>query len=115
MRILFFGDGAWAAASLRRLAAEGHEILGVLRRARPTSPDLAEEAGRLGLTVEHQDANSPEFVARVRDLGPDLNLSVSYDQILRAPIRDTARQRVRQLHAGSSRSTGDATSSTGRF
>jgi methionyl-tRNA formyltransferase len=100
MRILFFGDGAWAAGCLRRLSADGHEILGVLERRRPTSPDLSAAAASMGFPTERLDVNAPAFVARATALAPDLNLSVSYDQILRPPIRETARLGFVNLHAG---------------
>ena len=39
MRILFFGDGAWATQSLLRLVEEGFQLLGVVARRQPSDPN----------------------------------------------------------------------------
>lgn len=101
MRILLFGDGAWAANSLKRLVREGWTLLGVVVRARPTGPELQAAAKDLQLPIlQPQSVNDPEFVVRVAGLRGDLNLSISYDQILRSPILETARLGFVNFHAG---------------
>ena len=101
MRILFFGDGAWAANSLWRLRREGHEVLAVVARRRPSTGELAETARSLGLKfLQPENANSPEFVAVVRGFAPELNLSVSYDQIVRRPLLESAPLGFVNFHAG---------------
>ena len=101
LRILFFGDGQWATTSLLRLHEQGWPIQGVVLRSRPTDPSLAEAAQRLGLQVwQPPRVNAPEFVDKVSSLSPDLCVSVSYDQILKAPIRDVAPQGFINFHAG---------------
>ena len=101
MKLVFFGDGAWAANSLARLRQDGHEILAVVVRRRPSSGEPAETARSLGLpTLQPADANSPEFVARLRDFAPELNLSVSYDQIIRRPLLEAAPRGFVNFHAG---------------
>lgn len=100
-RILFFGDGLWATLSLQRLADEGYELLGVVLRLGPTDPELLEVARSLGVPVHQpKKVNSPAFVRLVSGLAPDLNISVSYDQILRRPIIDIAPFGFINLHAG---------------
>ncbi|NER87931.1 methionyl-tRNA formyltransferase [Moorena sp. SIO3A2] len=101
MRLLFFGDGSWATQSLRRLAQEDWELLGVVTRLKPSDPALLESAQALGLPIfQPKKVNGPEFVAKVATLRPDLNLSVSYDQILRRPILESAPQGFINFHAG---------------
>lgn len=101
MRILFFGDAAWAARSLERLCEAGQSVAGVVLRARPTDEDLADTARRLGLPVfQPPRCNSPEFVDQVVKLAPDLNLSVSYDQIIRPPLLTVAPRGFLNVHAG---------------
>lgn len=101
MNILFFGDGAWAALSLERLVADGHKVLAVVDRVTPSSPDLEALACSLGLTVLRPPrVNSPEFLQRVAELGPELNVSVSYDQIVRRPLHETAPRGFVNVHAG---------------
>ena len=101
MRILFFGDGEWAARSLICLAQKGEELLGVVVRVNPGNPALLKSAHASGLPVfQPAQVNNPEFVAQVAALGPDLNLSVSYDQILRGPVLKTAPKGFINFHAG---------------
>ncbi len=101
MKILFFGDGSWAAESLLRLRAAGMNLLGVVLRTRPSDGSLEEAARRLELPLfQPQRVNDPAFLAQIAELGPDLNLSVSYDQILRAPILASAPLGFVNFHAG---------------
>lgn len=101
MRILFFGDGDWGTRSLVNLHEAGHEILGVIIRRHPTDPKLAETATVLNLPVwQPPKVNDSAFIAQIRKLSPDLNLSVSYDQILRRPILDSAIHGFINFHAG---------------
>lgn len=101
MRLLFFGDGAWAANSLRRIAARPWSIGAVVLRRRPSSEALSETARDLGLPVlQPVHVNSPEFLEIVRSFAPDLNVSVSYDQIARRPLLEAAPLGFLNFHAG---------------
>lgn len=101
MKILYFGDGAWGARALRELVRRGQELLGVVQRVKPTDGALELAARELGLPLyQPRRCNDPEFLDIVRRLGPEVNLSVSYDQILRRPILDTAPLGFVNFHAG---------------
>ena len=101
MRILLFGDGAWAANSTRRLLQSGHEILGVVVRRQPSDSTLVDTARALRLPVLQPDkVNSPEFVATIHSLAADLSLSISYNQILRPTMLETPRLGFVNFHAG---------------
>lgn len=101
MRILFFGDGPWATYSLERLAQKGWSLLGLVMRLKPSDPNLIKVAKDLGLPVfQPARVNSPRFVAQITAMHPDLNISVSYDQILQRPILDTAPLGFVNFHAG---------------
>ena len=101
MQILFFGDGEWATRALSLLATDGWSIPAVVLRTRPTDPALAELAYKLGAqTLQPRRVNSAAFLETVRQIGPDLNLSVSYDQILQRPILNTAPRGFINVHAG---------------
>ena len=101
IRVLLFGDGAWAANSLLRLRQAQYQIVGVIARTRPSSPALVETAEKLGLPVfQPRNINAPDFLEKMRSLAPDLNLSISYNQILRRAILDTARLGFVNFHAG---------------
>ena len=101
MKILFFGDGQWAAGSLRRLIARRWNIGAVVLRRQPSGEALGEVARQFGLPVlQPGHVNSPEFLEIVRSFGPDLNVSVSYDQIVRRPLLDAAPRGFVNFHAG---------------
>jgi methionyl-tRNA formyltransferase len=101
VKILFFGDGAWAANSLRLIAARPWTIGAVVLRRQPSSGALAEAARDLGLPVlQPRDVNSAEFLDIVRSFAPDLNVSVSYDQIVRRPLLEAAPLGFVNFHAG---------------
>ncbi len=101
MDVVFFGDGLWATRCLQRLVDAGHVVRAVVLRRKPSEPTLADLAQRYGISVCHPaEANTPEFVAWVQSCRPDLNISVSYDQILRRPLLESARLGFINCHAG---------------
>jgi methionyl-tRNA formyltransferase len=101
LRILFLGDGEWASTSVRRLHQEGHRIVGVVLRTRPTSSCLAEAAAAVEAPVfQPPDASAPDFVAQVAAVSPDLALSVAYDRILRRPLLTLPPAGCVNFHAG---------------
>ena len=70
---------------------------------RTTSNDqtLITAASKMGLPVfQPKSVNDPAFVAEIAALKPDLNLSISYNQILRPPWIDLAPQGFVNFHAG---------------
>ena len=100
-RLLFFGDGFWATNALRLLRDEPWELVGVVVRIRPSDPELMTEAKTLGLEVfQPERVNDPSFLQTVARLTPDLNISVSYDQFLGAPLRGSAPLGFINFHAG---------------
>jgi methionyl-tRNA formyltransferase len=104
MRFLFFGDGAWAADSLERLLRKSRGAwtpAGVVLRRRPSGDDLERLAQERSLPILRPgNVNSPEFAEVVRSLRPDLNVSVSYDQIVRRPLLESAALGFLNFHAG---------------
>ena len=101
MRLLFFGDGAWATNSLRRLGRDGWDVLAVVVRTKPTDPEFLATASALELPIlQPENVNSPEFISQVAAFRPDLNISVSYDQILHRPMFNLAPRGFINFHAG---------------
>lgn len=101
LRTVLFGDGAWAALSLRRLVAEGHEVAAVVGRSRASDAALADAAAEMGVPMKTpRRADDPAFVHALAELRPDLGLSIAYDQILRAPLRAVPRLGFVNFHAG---------------
>lgn len=90
MRIVFMGTPDFAVASLRRLAADGHEIVGVFtqpdkpgNRKKLTAPPVKEYALTLGLPVyQPERMRGEEALALLRALKPDLTVVAAYGQIL---------------------------------
>ena len=101
MRVLFFGDGRWAALGLDRLIGSGIELAGVAVRLAPTDPTLKVKAEELGLPVyQPRRVNSAEFVTLVRQSNPELIVSVSYDQIFREELLSLPKLGAINFHAG---------------
>jgi methionyl-tRNA formyltransferase len=101
LRILLFGDGAWATNSLLALREAGNQLVGLVVRAKPSSPELAKTARSLAIPVfQPQNPNSSDFVDMVVSLRPDLNLSISYDRIARSLLLESAPLGFVNFHAG---------------
>ncbi|MBN1517176.1 methionyl-tRNA formyltransferase [Candidatus Sumerlaeota bacterium] len=101
MRVLYFGDASWGMESLNLLIENGIEVLGVVIRTHPTDGSLEESARRKNLPLfQPANCNAPEFLDIVKKIKPDLNISVSYDQILRPAIIDSAPMGFINFHAG---------------
>jgi methionyl-tRNA formyltransferase len=100
MRVVLFGDGSWATATLLRLRVAGHEVAAVVLRAQPSEPGLEETARALGLPIlQPPRVNAPETLASVRALEADVHLSIAYNQIFGPEIRATAPWFL-NVHAG---------------
>jgi len=98
---MFFGDGLWAARSLRRLHEDGHQLVGAVGRVKTSDTTYAAVADELGVTIERPgNCNSPEFLERVGELAPELGLSVAYDQIIGPSLIDAPSQGFINFHAG---------------
>ena len=97
MRILFWGTPDFAVPSLRALANDGVEIVGVVtqpdrpagRGRRVKMSPVKEEALALGhevlAPIRPQDQ---EFIERITELKPDLSVVVAYGHILKPEILD---------------------------
>ncbi len=101
MRILLFGDGAWAANSLSEIIQAGHAVVGVALRAQPSGPELEQAARFHGIPVlQPRKVNDPEWVASTQFLEPELGISIAYNQIFRPAIFSFLRFGLINFHAG---------------
>jgi len=101
MRVLIFGDGGWATNSLLALVRSDIQVIGVVIRQRPSDSTLENLARSLAIPVyQPSNVNSEDFVRLALELRPDLGVSISYNQILRRPILDSARIGIVNFHAG---------------
>jgi methionyl-tRNA formyltransferase len=108
LRFIFMGTPSFAAPTLERLVAAGHECLGVW-----TQPDrpkgrghqvsyspVKESALRLGLTVNQPDRiRRPEQVELLAQLNPDVIVVVGYGQIIPQSIIDIPKLGIVNVHA----------------
>ncbi len=102
MKIGFFGDGPWAERALLPLAQDPrYTIVFVAVRASRPDPNLTEMAKRRGIPLLRPvSVNSDENLAEIGRFGADLHVSMSYDQILRAPILKLPQRGTLNCHAG---------------
>jgi methionyl-tRNA formyltransferase len=107
MRIVFMGTPEFALPSLRRLADDGYDIVGVYTRAdQPagrgrtlTPPPVKTAALELGLPVfQPTGLRQPEAVEELASLRPDVIVVCAFGQILRQPVLDIPPKRVVNVH-----------------
>src|SRR5690349_2740234 len=100
MRVVLFGDGAWATSSLLRLRDDGHDVAAVVLRARPSEPGLEALARSLRLPIlQPARVNAPEVIDSLRALAADVHLSIAYNQIFGPIVRATTPWFL-NVHAG---------------
>ena len=102
MKIGFFGDGPWAERALLPLMQDPHYTIAfvAVRASRP-DPKLIEMAKRHSIPLLcPASVNSDEGLADIGRFGADLHVSMSYDQILRAPILGLPPRGTLNCHAG---------------
>ena len=106
MRIIFMGTPAFAVPSLEALASN-HEVIAVFTR-----PDAVRSRGRalepspvkvraeeLGIPVCECSRISPDEIAAMRELAPDLIAVAAYGAILPDPMLDIAPKGCINVHA----------------
>jgi methionyl-tRNA formyltransferase len=107
MPIIFIGTPAFAVPSLRRLAAEGHEISAVITQPdRPAgrgrhrrAPAVKEAAKELGLNVlQPPTLHNPETLEQIRALSPEVIVAVAFGRILRRQLLDIPPRGVLNVH-----------------
>jgi len=91
LKLVFAGTPEVAVPTLRALMASGHEVAAVLTRpdaaagrGRRTTPShVALAAGEFGLeTLKPERPSEPEFLARLRELRPDVCPVVAYGALV---------------------------------
>ncbi|WP_022891991.1 methionyl-tRNA formyltransferase [Agromyces subbeticus] len=97
LRIVFAGTPAAAVPSLERLAASGHDLVGVVtRRPAPlgrkrvlTPSPVAQAAARLHVPLIEANRLDADATAHVAQLAPDLGVIVAYGGLVREPLLST--------------------------
>lgn len=108
LRVAFFGSPAYALPSLDRLAAEHDVVLVVTQPDAPAGrgmalrpPPVAARAHELGIDVAQpaRIRSDADFLARFRDLAPDVAVTVAYGQILPQHLLDVPTHGFLNAHA----------------
>ncbi|MFB9309651.1 methionyl-tRNA formyltransferase [Agromyces hippuratus] len=97
LRIVFAGTPAVALPSLERLAASGHDLVGVVtrqpaplgRRRVLTPSPVAQAASRLGVPLIEANRLDADTTAQIAALAPDLGVIVAYGGLVREPLLST--------------------------
>ncbi|MUT66826.1 methionyl-tRNA formyltransferase [Paenibacillus sp. NEAU-GSW1] len=107
MRIVFMGTPEFAVPSLHLLLEQGYEIAAVVsqpdrpkgRKRTLTPPPVKEAALALGLPVlQPERMRSPEAVAAIAELQPDLIVTAAYGQILPKAVLELPRLGCINVH-----------------
>ena len=103
LRLAYFGDGPWSHEALVTLAArkDDFEIVFVAPRFDYQDPELCRFARECGLDVRlFENVNSYEALEEIRACDLDVIVSMSFNQILRAPFLELPRLGTVNCHAG---------------
>ena len=109
MRVLFWGTPEFAEPPLRALIGEGFDVCGVVTqpdkpvgRSRSTlePPPVKRIALEEGIQVLQPDRpRGDEFIAALRELGPDISVVVAYGHLLPSAVIDLPRLGTINIHA----------------
>jgi len=108
LKVVFFGCGDYARPSLRALVEAGYTPELVVTkpdaprgRGRKIYPaEIRLEAEALGLPYEQpEDLHAPEFLERLRAIGPAVGVVISYGVILKQELIDLPEQGLINAHA----------------
>ena len=109
MRIIFMGTPDFAAVNLEYIFKAGHEILAVV--SQPDKPvgrhselkptDVKRKAMELGISeiLQPERASDPAFIARIRELNPDVIVVTAYGRILKKELLDIPKYGCINVHA----------------
>lgn len=103
LKLAYFGDGPWSHEALLKLAARPNdfEIVFVVPRFDYQDPKLCDLAQEMGLDVRvFENVNSVEALEEIRGFNLDLVVSMSFNQILKAPFLALPRIGTVNCHAG---------------
>lgn len=101
MRIVLFADGDWAVNSLARLLDSGHSVEAVVLRLSPSGAALEKAALQRGIPLfQPARVNDPAFTSQLRQLRPDLGISIAYNQIFKPSVYDFLPLGLVNFHAG---------------
>lgn len=102
MKIGYFGDGPWAHLALEKIIETPHlEIAYIVARFDTADPILRRYSEKLEVPfLLHANVNDQEFIDNIKKYSPDINVSMSFNQILKKRIINSAPFGFINCHAG---------------
>jgi methionyl-tRNA formyltransferase len=109
VRVVYFGTPDFAVPSLRALVGEGFDVVGVVTRpdkptgrhrsrATPSAVKVAALENDLDV-LQPERPSTPEFLAMLKALAPDLSIVAAYGHILPQAVLDVPAQGSVNVHA----------------
>ena len=102
MRILYFANNRLGWEVLRWLKETGEEIVGLVLHppeARKWGPEIIEAAGVPERAIFSSNTlSNPDVLDRIRELTPDIGLSIMFGYILRPPLLSVFPSGILNLH-----------------
>jgi len=109
VRVFYFGTPEFSVPSLRALVGEGFDVVGVVTRpdkptgrhrsrAMPSAVKVAALENDLPV-LQPERPSEPEFLAKVRELQPDLSIVAAYGHILPQVLLDVPARGSINVHA----------------
>ncbi len=109
MRVVYFGTPDFAVPSLRALVGEGFDVVGVVTRpdkptgrhrskATPSAVKLAALENDLPV-LQPERPSEPDFLAKLKELAPDLSIVAAYGHILPQALLDVPAKGSVNVHA----------------
>jgi methionyl-tRNA formyltransferase len=109
MRVLFWGTPEFATPALRALVGEGFDVVGVVtqpdkpvgrsRSTLKTSPVKQVAVEESIPVLQPERPRGDEFLARLRELQPDISVVVAYGHILPREVIDLPKHGTINIHA----------------
>lgn len=102
MKIGFFGDSIWAQRTLLKLIEDDkYEVAFVVPRFHNPDMQLIEIATKHQIPIiRMKDVNKEEFLEHIKEQNIELNVSMSFDQIIKKDLINLATKGFINCHAG---------------
>lgn len=102
MRIGFFGDGPWAHLALEKICAhDNFKVAYIVARYDTQDSFLKNKAVELGIPFfAFPNVNDLDVISKLASYSVDINVSMSFNQILRKAILKSAKMGFVNCHAG---------------
>ena len=102
LRIGYFGDGAWAQKALLKIANNSaFSVAFIVLRYKTPDKELEALAQKLNIPCFCvPNVNAEDFMRRIQEFSPEINVSMSFDQILKSDIIHLAPKGFINCHAG---------------